>query len=196
MQSLHIVLRSSWAFGPNSFRAPRNLPVVQRLIRGIARKFQIKVYRQAIVGNHIHLMIGFIHRESYKSFVRLLSGQIASQVMGQQSFKVFRQSLEREHRGDTPASLPASRGRRAYQQARAEIQGKGQQFFQFRPFTRMINWGRDFQNCGRYLRQNVLEAMGFIPYQPRGRKIKSQTMRTVRNDSNDSNGGSEKNNTS
>ena len=166
MQSLHLVLRSSWAFGPNSFRSPRNLPAVERLIRGIARKFQIKVYRQAIVGNHIHLMIGFIHRESYKSFVRLLSGQIASQVMRQQSFEVFRKSLEREHQG-----------RNAFQQAKTEIQGKGQQFFQFRPFTRMINWGRDFQSCGRYLTQNVLEAMGFISYQLRGHKRKIRAHR-------------------
>jgi REP element-mobilizing transposase RayT len=156
--SLHVILRSSWARGPHSFRAPRNLPRIERLIRGIARKFRIKVYRQAIVGNHIHLIIGFGYRESYKSFVRLLSGQIASHVMGQQSFKVFRRSL---HPGDTPGPQ--------------EPQGKGQQFFQFRPFTRVLNWGRDFQTCAQYVRQNALEAIGAIPYRPRKKARKMNT---------------------
>lgn len=150
--SLHVILRSSWARGAYSFRAPRNLPRIERLIRSIALRFGVKVYRQAIVGNHIHLIVGFRYQESYKSFVRLLSGQIASHVMKQQSFKIFRRSLGA---GDTP-------GRQT-----SEPQGKGQQFFQFRPFTRILNWGRDFRNCGRYLMQNALEAVGAIPYQPR-----------------------------
>ena len=157
-QALHVVLRSSWASGRHSFRASRNLPRIEPLIRGIARKFQIKIYRHAIVGNHIHLMIGFGYRENYKSFVRLLSGQIASHVMGQQSFKVFRQSFER---GDTPIR----------HRGNDEKQGKGQQFFQFRPFTRILNWGKDFQNCLRYLKQNILEATGVIVYQPRKNQL-------------------------
>lgn len=26
-----------------------------------------------------------------------------------------------------------------------------------------MNWGKDFQTCAKYLKQNVLEALGFIP---------------------------------
>lgn len=42
-----------------------------------------------------------------------------------------------------------------------------QQFWDARPFTRILEWGRDFQSTCAYLKQNVLEALGFIPVQPR-----------------------------
>jgi hypothetical protein len=48
-----------------------------------------------------------------------------------------------------------------------ETQGKGQRFWQFRPFSRVMRWGRDFKNGCKYVVQNTLEALGFIPYKPR-----------------------------
>ncbi len=48
-----------------------------------------------------------------------------------------------------------------------ETQGKGQRFWQFRPFSRVMSWGRDFKNGCEYVAQNTLEALGFIPYKPR-----------------------------
>ena len=44
---------------------------------------------------------------------------------------------------------------------------KSQGFWEFRPFSRIVNWGRDFKNCVQYLKKNVLEALGFVPYKPR-----------------------------
>jgi REP element-mobilizing transposase RayT len=46
----------------------------------------------------------------------------------------------------------------------------GLKFWDARPFTRIIEWGRDFRNVCNYVLQNTLEAIGFIPYQPRGRQ--------------------------
>jgi len=43
----------------------------------------------------------------------------------------------------------------------------GSQFWDARPYTRIIEWGRDFRTASNYLLQNTLEALGFIPYQPR-----------------------------
>ena len=40
-------------------------------------------------------------------------------------------------------------------------------FWEFRPFSRVVSWGRDFKTCVKYLNQNVLEAFGFVPYKPR-----------------------------
>ncbi|MBC7421426.1 MAG: hypothetical protein H7328_11930, partial [Bdellovibrio sp.] len=37
----------------------------------------------------------------------------------------------------------------------------------FRPFSRVVNWGRDFKTCVSYLKQNFLEAFGFVKYKPR-----------------------------
>jgi len=47
---------------------------------------------------------------------------------------------------------------------------QGLKFWDARPFTRIIEWGRDYKNVCDYVLQNTLEAIGFIAYQPRGRK--------------------------
>jgi len=47
------------------------------------------------------------------------------------------------------------------------------QFWDQRPFTRIIEWGRDFVRSSRYLLQNTLEAYGFVEYKPRARAISS-----------------------
>jgi REP element-mobilizing transposase RayT len=46
---------------------------------------------------------------------------------------------------------------------------KGLQFWDLRPFTRILEWGKDFNITRDYLLQNTLEALGFIPYKPRKR---------------------------
>jgi REP element-mobilizing transposase RayT len=49
------------------------------------------------------------------------------------------------------------------------------QFWEKRPFTRIVEWGQDYKRVCKYLLQNTLEALGFIEYQPRksryGRKV-------------------------
>jgi hypothetical protein len=46
----------------------------------------------------------------------------------------------------------------------------GLKFWDARPFTRIVEWGRDYKNVCNYVLQNTLEAIGFIAYQPRGKK--------------------------
>jgi len=48
----------------------------------------------------------------------------------------------------------------------------GFKFWDKRPFTRILEWGREFKVVSNYLLQNTLEALGFIPYQPRSYKLK------------------------
>ncbi len=45
---------------------------------------------------------------------------------------------------------------------------KALRFWDARPFTRIIEWGRDYKRACKYVLQNTLEALGFIPYQKRG----------------------------
>lgn len=40
------------------------------------------------------------------------------------------------------------------------------------PFTRIVEWGRDFKNAQSYVIQNLLEALNLIPYQPRKHSAK------------------------
>ena len=153
-ESIHIVLRSSWASGNHSFLLLKNKKEIERLIEHTARKYFIKVYRKAIVSNHFHLIIKISSRGNYRTFIRVLSSQIASHMMNLQSFKNFQKLLVKENPGDPPSGS-------------TEPQGKGQAFWQFRPFTRLLYWGRDFRGCCGYLLKNHLEALGFIPYRPR-----------------------------
>ena len=90
--SIHFVLRSSWAMGSDSFLSRRNRRSVDLLITRFAKKFGVKIYQKAIQTNHIHLLLRITDRTLYKAFIRALSGKIASHVMGQQSFKLFKES--------------------------------------------------------------------------------------------------------
>jgi len=49
----------------------------------------------------------------------------------------------------------------------------GKNFWDQRPWTRIISWGKEFVGVSKYLEQNLLEAFGFIPYQPRGVRFNS-----------------------
>lgn len=46
---------------------------------------------------------------------------------------------------------------------------KNQKFWDKRPFTRVVEWGREFRVVSRYLMQNTLEALGFVAFRPRGK---------------------------
>jgi REP element-mobilizing transposase RayT len=149
--ALHFVMRSLWAKGPYSFLQPHNRKEIERLLMCMSKKYGVKIYRQSIQSNHIHLVIRISKRDLYKAFVRVLSGKIASHVMGSMSFKEF---LKVWQRGDGFKSPN-------------EPHGNEQQFWQFRPFTRVLAWGRDFKTCCGYVLQNTAEALGFQAYKER-----------------------------
>lgn len=152
-EPIHIVLRSSWARGPFSFLMTKNKKTIERLIEFNARQYAVKVYSRAIVGNHFHLIIKIPSRKSYNRFIRVLSSQVASHVMRSQSFQDFQKLFLDQYAGEPPKA--------------EEVQGKGQAFWQFRPWTRVMYWGNDFQGGRKYLMQNILEALGFTTYKPR-----------------------------
>jgi REP element-mobilizing transposase RayT len=43
-------------------------------------------------------------------------------------------------------------------------------FWDAKPYTKIIEWGREYVTVCRYLLQNTLEALGFVAYQPRKHK--------------------------
>lgn len=40
-------------------------------------------------------------------------------------------------------------------------QAKGIKFWDARPFTRVVSWGKAFERCALYIEKNILEALGF-----------------------------------
>ena len=49
------------------------------------------------------------------------------------------------------------------------FQSKTESFWDHRPFTRIVEWGRDYFGTKNYVEQNELEALGVIRYKPRKR---------------------------
>jgi REP element-mobilizing transposase RayT len=144
-----LVLRSSFAGGAHSFLKSQNKKAIEDIITRLTIEYGLRIYQCAVASNHLHLLVKIECRKSYKAFIRVLSGTIATHIMRGKSFKDFQKSLAGD--GVHPE----------------EIQGKGQKFWQFRPFGRVLFWGRDFKICSAYVVQNRSEAIGFLTYQPR-----------------------------
>ncbi len=148
-EAMHLVLRSQFAKGRNSFSSVKNNKSICLVLRKASARYGVRIYRQAVQSNHIHLVIKVPSRYAYKCFIAVISGRIASIVMNQLSFKNF---LKYSDWGEGPKTLHP-----------------GQAFWENRPFTRILFWGKDYGATLDYLRQNTLEALGFISYQTRAK---------------------------
>jgi REP element-mobilizing transposase RayT len=80
--STHLVLRSSKARGAWSLLHRSNRAPLERLIYTRAAAADVKVYRLANVGNHLHLLVKAPTREAFQSFLRTLAGLSARLITG------------------------------------------------------------------------------------------------------------------
>jgi REP element-mobilizing transposase RayT len=97
----------------------------------------VKIYRYANGGNHLHLVILPRSASAYRKFIRAASGLIARLIL-------------RRERGSVQQATTTKT-----------------KFWDQRPYTRIVEWGRDFKSVSNYLMQNILEAIGFVNYKPR-----------------------------
>lgn len=141
---MHLVMRSSLATGTHSFRRTQNARRIEMAFRSMASKHSVKIYRYANSGNHLHLILLPKSRVAFRNFIRAITGLIARIV------------------------LKAERGK-ARTEADEHVEKSTSRFWDARPFSRILEWGRDYQNVCWYLLQNTLEATGFMPYRPRSR---------------------------
>ncbi len=167
-EPIHFVLRSQFASGVRSFRTVRNHKNIESILNKTAAKYGIRIYRKAIQSNHIHLIIKVPSKYAYKCFISMITGKIASFTMNYMSFKDFLLNLALDSVSDRH-----KRGE-GYQ-----TPYKGQAFWEYRPFSRLLHWGKDYKTALSYLLQNTLEALGFIPYTPR--KVSSAYRRSMMN---------------
>jgi REP element-mobilizing transposase RayT len=144
-QALHVVLKSSKAKGELSFLHPKHCNSIDSFVKRTAKKWGVRLYRYANVGNHLHLLVQVPTREAWKRFSKELSGGIAQIVTGAQKGS----ALPRSNDPNTPES--AKRG-----------------FWDHLLFTRIVRFGRDFKSIQRYFIKNFFEAAGI----PMARLIK------------------------
>lgn len=136
-QPLHVVLRSSKAKGALSLLHPRHCNAVESFVRKTAKRWGVRLYRFANVGNHLHLLVQVPTREAWKRFSKELSGGIAQIVTGAQKGV----ALARSNDENTPES--AKRG-----------------FWDHLVYTRIVSFGRDFKGMCRYIIKNLFESVG------------------------------------
>ena len=155
-EAIHFVLRSQFAHGKTSFRTLKNNRGINLILKKASLKYGIRIYRQAIQSNHIHLVLKVPSRYAYKCFISVISGKIASFVMNFMSFINFIKDLSiRDIRPGAGEGYKTPH--------------TGQAFWEYRPFSRLLYWGKDYNQSLRYLLKNTLEAVGFIKYEPRAK---------------------------
>ena len=61
---------------------PRNARLVFRLLSRYSKKFEVKIYRFAFVGNHLHLLLKAKTKIGFQNFLRVAAGQAAQGITG------------------------------------------------------------------------------------------------------------------
>jgi REP element-mobilizing transposase RayT len=143
--AIHLVLKSQLAVGGRSFLQKKNSVRIESIIRKAAADNGLKIYHFVNVGNHLHLV------------VKLQQSNLAAGRAAFHSFIRAVTGLIARH------VLGAERNNR-----------KGIKFWQARPFTRILSWGRDYNFICRYMAKNAatakarraMIAWGFTPTDP------------------------------
>ncbi len=142
----HIVLKSDLAkkTEKSDLRMITKRLQIENIIKTDLKNFGVRIHKLAIASNHIHLLISFKNRRKYFAWIRRITGLIARFMLQKQ-------------RGI------ALNGNQIQKPLKNKLS-----FWSQRPFTRVVIWGRDYKTVFNYIEKNILEALGFIPYMPRG----------------------------
>lgn len=151
-RSFHVVLRTDFATGKRYLLRHKNL--IYKVLHKASKRFGIKIYQEAICGNHIHLHIKGRKRIDVQNFFRVVAGHIAQQILEQ--FPILESDRQKnlQKRGNAPST----------QQKGLKYERK---FWDALIYSRLVAWGRDFANVMNYIEMNTFEAEGLIPYQKR-----------------------------
>lgn len=142
-QSMHMVLRSSLAIGPWSFR--RHHKKIDLIVKKFSNKYGVKILSLANVGNHLHFHLQLTSRHTYKPFIRAITAAIAMAVTGASRW----QPLARRFKLATQ-NKPSMKN-----ENRKKIK-----FWDYRPFTRVVIGFRALLNLKDYIRINQIEGSG------------------------------------
>jgi hypothetical protein len=148
-ETMHLVLRSSKAQGPWSFRQPRNAKAVKALTAKFAAKYGVKILHAANVGNHLHFHVKLTNRRTYAPFIRALTAAVAMAVTGANRWN-----------GSMEAAIKARGAPMQGPSATTSKPPASARFWDYRPFTRVIQGLRARLTLRDYLFINQLEGQG------------------------------------
>ncbi|MBI2604712.1 MAG: transposase [Deltaproteobacteria bacterium] len=145
-------------------REPRPISI-RRPIHIVMRSSHAKGERSFLAASRARKIERLVHRLGDHAGVRVYryanSGNHLHLLVVTRSRKAFRAYLRAISGIIARMTLGVERGK-----------ALGLKFWDARPFTRIVEWGREFRAVCRYVAQNTLEALGFIPFQPRKHKTK------------------------
>lgn len=152
--SIHITMRSDLAKCQRSLMKHKNL--IRKVVLKASKRFEIKVYRYAICGNHLHFLIKGSYKSDIQNFFRVVAGHIAQGVL--KLYPLTHDELRKTQWGGVHAAQiipkkPCLKNQR--------------KFWALLLYSRIITWGKEFQTVSKYILQNTLEALNLIAYQPR-----------------------------
>ena len=164
---IHLTLRSDLAFGARSLMKHQNL--IRHVIQKFSKRFNVKVYRHAICGNHIHLLIKGDSRVGLQNFFRVLAGHIAQRIVKEFPITLSEQKYRDFKLKQKPGGASASATKNTVNTAKKPVgcRKNQRQFWALLVYTRMITWGPEFKTVSLYILRNTLEALNLIAYKPR-----------------------------
>ncbi len=139
---LHIVLRSEHAKGKNSLLKWNK--EIDSILELFAQRQGIRIYGAANAGNHLHLVVQAPSRDRLSNFLRAISGRIAQLVLEKAEFDQVK-----GHRVVNAGS------------EQKDLDGANikMRFWDARPWSRLVTWGREFNSVLRYLGINSTETL-------------------------------------
>jgi hypothetical protein len=143
--TMHLVLRSSMAKGEWSFRRPRNQAKIREIVDKFSARHGVRVLSLANVGNHLHFHLKIGNRFTYKPFIRAVTAAIAMAVTGASRWKRLGECARERRPGADEASVNAR-----------------VRFWDYRPFTRIVQGLRAFLTLRDYIRVNQFEGAGYL----------------------------------
>lgn len=173
---IHVVLKSRLSNGKLSMRMPKNLEYIKKQTYNTAARFRIKIARYENVGNHLHLLIRVPSHKNYNAFIRGISSSIARHVLQISKSRTYgditklassadaslqpKVSLQLEVSLQPKAFSRPTPARQTPNDSSKNLQ-QDKRFWESRPFTRIVTFGRDRNGLLRYLNFNRVQAIGF-----------------------------------
>jgi hypothetical protein len=139
--TMHLVLRSTQARGEWSFR--KHQRKLDELVKSFCGKYHVKLLSYANVGNHLHFHIKLFRIHLYRPFIRGLTAAIAMAVRGLNRWT--RNGLIRQH----------------------GLEKIKKKFWDYRPYTRIVQSFRAFLNLRDYIQINRYEGCGIDRWEAR-----------------------------
>ena len=142
--SLHVTLRSELAVGARSLLKHRD--IIDRVLKINLSRYRISLYRIAVCGNHVHLLLRGKDREQIQNFFRVFAGHVAQRILQRLPL--------------APSESPTDSGCAKNQR----------RFWKLLIYSRIVSWGREFKTVARYIHQNILESLFLVAYTVRKRR--------------------------